>query len=200
MDPGWTSETIFRARPPLVLTVSVSDEPLALAVDLDAILPLLTAILAQSILGGPPLLSPVASKEMAELSDALSSPFTGSSTVINGKPGLTDRRAGRNLERSSGPAHWCLRMRKWVQHVKAACGLGRKVSWKDTERTEGWAWWLGSLTYITVFLFSFFSRRFPLTKADSLTFNISSRSPEKSHSEERGATVTPKSPAHRWQL
>lgn len=39
MDPGWTSETIFRARPPLVLAVPVSDEPLVLAIDLDANLP-----------------------------------------------------------------------------------------------------------------------------------------------------------------
>lgn len=99
-----------------------------LAVDLDANLPLLTAILVHSILGGPPFLSPVASKEMAELSDAPSSPFIGSSTTINSKPGLTDPRAGRKLERSSGPAHWCLKMRKWVKNVKAGCRLGWKVS------------------------------------------------------------------------
>lgn len=39
MDPGWTTETIFRARPPLMLAILVSDKPLALAVDLDANLP-----------------------------------------------------------------------------------------------------------------------------------------------------------------
>lgn len=65
---------------------------------------------------------------------------------------------------------------------------------------EGVPLLLDSVTYIIVFLFSFFPHRFPLTKADSLTFNISSYNPKKSHFEERVAAVTPKSPAHRWRL
>ena len=133
MNPGWTSETIFGARPPLMLAVWSQMSLLpwlltlmltypSLAVDLDANLPLLIATLIQSVLMGPPPLSPVASKDMEEISDPLFFPFTHSSTAINSK--FTEHRAGKNLERSSGPAHWCLRMRKWVQDVMAGCRLG----------------------------------------------------------------------------
>lgn len=105
--------------------------------------PILTTTLVHLILKGFTLFGQVASREVAEISDPSPSPLTSYSTTINTQPGLIDLRVGRNLERSSCPVRWHLRMRQ----------LGSKISRLDVD-LDGMSrrdiesdMWLGSLTF-----------------------------------------------------